>query len=106
MIQVGSFSKNDNILQMARCSFDIHVKDLIGTLIIGATLVMLHPDGILDLEYMADIFNKKQITYMQVVPSLLQSIFTFLKEENLSAVGKTFQSICSSGELLTSECLR
>ncbi|CAF1420302.1 unnamed protein product [Adineta ricciae] len=101
MIEVGSFSKNDIILQMARCSFDIHVKDLIGTLIVGATLVMLHPDGILDLEYMADIFNRKQITYMQVVPSLLQSIFTFLKEEHLSAVGKTFQSICSSGEALS-----
>jgi non-ribosomal peptide synthetase component F len=98
MIQVGSFSKKDNILQVARCSFDIHVKDVIGTLVIGATLVMLHPDGILDLEYLAEILEEQEITYMQVVPSLLQSLFSFLKAENLAFTAKRLQSVCSSGE--------
>ncbi|CAF4473575.1 unnamed protein product, partial [Adineta steineri] len=39
---------------MTRCSFDIHVQEILGTLMNGATLVMLHPRGTLDFEYLAD----------------------------------------------------
>src|ERR1700722_8510747 len=101
MIQVGSFSEKDTVLQMAACSFDIHVKDIIGTLIVGATLVMLHPNGNMNFYYLAKVLKEKQITYMQVVPSLLQSLFNFLKEESRVSVMKSFQSVCSSGELST-----
>jgi non-ribosomal peptide synthetase component F len=83
---------------MARCSFDIHVKDIIGSLIVGASLVMLHPDGNMDFEYLAGVLKQKQIAYMQVVPTLLQSLFQFLKEKSLVSALEWLRSVCSSGE--------
>ena len=83
---------------MARCSFDIHVQEILGVLMNGATLIMLHPRGTLDFEYLSTILTKKQITYMHTVPSLLHSYFTFINEYKNANVMKYLRSICSSGE--------
>ena len=46
---INTVNKDDTVVQMARCSFDIHVQEILGTLMIGATLVMLHPKELFNL---------------------------------------------------------
>ena len=79
---IGAFNRNDTVVQMARCSFDIHVGDIIGTLMIGATVVMLRPGGTLDFAYLTTVLGMKQVTRMDSVPSLLQRLFQFVEEHN------------------------
>ena len=98
LIYIDTFNKKDTAVQMARCSFDIHVQEILGILMNGATLVMLHPRGTLDFEYLSTILAKKQITYMHTVPSLLHSFFTFIKENKNRDVMKYLRSICSIGK--------
>jgi non-ribosomal peptide synthetase component F len=95
---IDSFNKKDTIVQMARCSFDIHVEDIMGTLMIGATLVMLHPRGNIDFDYLSQVLKHKQISYIHSVPSLLHSFFIFLKEINNFDAIKCLRTVCSSGE--------
>ncbi|CAF1585737.1 unnamed protein product, partial [Adineta steineri] len=45
---INSFNKDDIVVQMTRCSFDIHVQEILGTLLVGGTLVVLHPGGTID----------------------------------------------------------
>jgi non-ribosomal peptide synthetase component F len=90
--------KNDTVGQISRCTFDVHALDIMGILIIGGTLIMLRPRGILDFEYLASIFKEKQITYIVTVPSLLQSFFTFLIETRTSINVICLRSLCTSGE--------
>ena len=97
MINIDTFNEKDTVVQMARCSFDIHVQEILGTLMNGATLVMLHPRGTLDFEYLSTILTNKQITYMHTVPSLLNSFFAFIKECKNRDIMKYFRSICSIG---------
>ncbi len=85
---------------MARCSFDIHLQDIIGTLMIGATLIMLRPRGNIDFDYLTMVLKEKQISYVHTVPSLLYSFFTFLKDTNNWNVASCFRSLCSGGERL------
>ncbi|CAF1508774.1 unnamed protein product, partial [Adineta steineri] len=47
-------NENDTIMQIARCSFDFHIQEVMGTLATGATLVMLHPGGIIDFTSIAN----------------------------------------------------
>ncbi|CAF1312184.1 unnamed protein product [Adineta steineri] len=75
-------TKTDTIIQMARCSFDNHLLSLIGTLTIKATLIMLRPEGHMDLDYLAGVLNEKQITTMYTAPSLWNSLFNFLNNTN------------------------
>ena len=98
LIYIETFNENDTVIQMARCSFDIHVQEILGTLMSGATLIMLHRRGTIDFEYLSEVLEKKQITYMHTVPSLLHSFFTFLEQRINRHCVKYLRSLCSSGE--------
>jgi non-ribosomal peptide synthetase component F len=98
LAHVGTFSEMDTIVQMARCSFDIHMQDIVGTLIVGATLVMLHPKGNMDYEYLAQVLRDKQVTYMHAVPTVFHSFFDYIKENNHVSAVAFLQSVCSGGE--------
>ncbi|CAF0942581.1 unnamed protein product, partial [Didymodactylos carnosus] len=98
LIYLDSFGMNDIMIQMSRCSFDIHLQEVLGPLIIGATLVVLHPGGTTDFEYLSTVLEYKQITYRHSVPSLLQSFFTYLNECNTKDVMQHIRSLCSIGE--------
>ena len=94
----GYVHEKDTIVQMASCSFDIHVEDIMGTLMCGATLVMLHPRGNMDFQYLTVVHKQKQISYMHTVPSLFHSFFIFLKETNNLDSVMCLRTLCSSGE--------
>ena len=96
-VHAGILTKTDKVIQMARCSFDNHLLSLVGTLMIGATLVMLRPKGNMDMEYLAGVLNEKQITLMHCVPSLLNSLFHFLTENKRTSAVKWLRSLCSGG---------
>jgi non-ribosomal peptide synthetase component F len=97
LIYVNTFNKKDIAVQMARCSFDIHVQEVLGTLMSGATLVMLHPGGTIDFDYLTRVLGEKQITYMHTVPSLLYNLFTFFQNFDNREPMKYLRSLCSSG---------
>ena len=90
-------NEKDVIVQIARCSFDVHVQDIMGTLIIGATLIMLHPGGIIDFDYLADIIKEKNITCITTVPTIFYNFFTFLQQINHLSTMKYMRSVCSGG---------
>jgi non-ribosomal peptide synthetase component F len=97
-IYVNIFNKDDIVVQMARCSFDIHVQQVLGTLMSGATLVMLHPGGSIDFEYLTRVLGEKQITYMNTVPSLLYNLFIFVQKcDNRESI-QYLRSLGSGGE--------
>ncbi|CAF1420124.1 unnamed protein product [Adineta steineri] len=99
------FNTYDTVIQMSRCSFDIHVQEILGILISGASLVMLHPKGTLDFQYLSKVLDKKQITYMHTVPTLLYSFFTFIEQRNNQYALKYLRSLCSSGEAFSVKLL-
>ncbi|CAF4019986.1 unnamed protein product, partial [Adineta steineri] len=97
-VNIDVVTKSDTIIQMARCSFDNHLLSLVGTLIIGSTLVMLRPEGNMDVEYLTRVLDQKQITVMHAVPSLLNSLFEFLTISKRTSAVKCLRSLCSGGE--------
>jgi non-ribosomal peptide synthetase component F len=103
LVHVDIFNENHTILQMGRCSFDIHVQEVLGTLMIGGTVVMLRPIGNIDFDYLSTILMHKQITFIYSVPTLFQSIFTRLEEAKNTDVVKFLRSICTGGKCLIIE---
>ena len=100
LVFLDTFNEKDTIVQMCRCSFDIHVQEIFGALISGSALVMLSEQGTLDLDYLVKTVYTKQITYMHTVPSLLYSLFTFVEQCGHFGCVRHLRSICSSGMLL------
>lgn len=98
LVFVDTFNEFDIIIQMCRSSFDIHVQEILGTLVTGALLVMLHPLGTLDLKYLIAVLQTKTITYMHSVPTLLENLFDYAQEHQCQQAMKSLRSVCSSGK--------
>ncbi|CAF1688178.1 unnamed protein product, partial [Adineta ricciae] len=77
-VEMGIFNENDIVVQLARCSFDIHLEEILGPLIVGGTVVLLNPKGVMDLVYFIDVIVRKQITYFICVPSFLTALCVYL----------------------------
>ena len=97
MVHIDTFTRKDLIGQISRCSFDVHVQDIMGTLIVGATLVMLRPRGNIDLLYLFETIKDKQITFMHTTPSLLYTFFTFLQHADHRKALKCLRTVSSGG---------
>jgi hypothetical protein len=78
-MHIDLFTYKDNIIQMANCSYDVHVQEIIGSLIVGSSLIFLRHQGNMDFEYVLTTLNKKQISYMQTVPVYLDNLCVFLQ---------------------------
>jgi non-ribosomal peptide synthetase component F len=86
---------------MAECLFDVHVGDIFGTVMIGATLIMLRPRGLTDFEYLTQVLEEKQITCLASVPSLFYSLFHFVEDCNRQSALEYMKSIGSGGMYFT-----
>ena len=60
-------------------------------------MIMLRPEGTLDLDYLITILEAKQITCMESVPSLLQSLFTLIEEHHRRSATKHLRSLVAGG---------
>jgi non-ribosomal peptide synthetase component F len=94
---IGAFSRNETLGQIAECSFEDHVLDILSIVMIGGTLIMLRPRGLLDLEYLSHIIEEKQITCMNSVPSLLHSLFHFVEQYKRHNTLKYMRSVNTGG---------
>lgn len=98
LVSINAVNENDTVVQVARCSFDVHVLDIMGTLTVGGTVVMLHPEGVLDFYYFSSVLRRKQVTYIQAVPTFLHAFFAFLSETHQFTDVSYLRTISSSGK--------
>jgi non-ribosomal peptide synthetase component F len=92
-----TLSKTDNIIQLAQSSYDIHIEEVVGSLVKGATLIMLHPNGNIDMNYLSQVIQKKQITFIETVPVCILTLCEFLEVSNKFDSIRFLRSICFGG---------
>lgn len=68
---------------MASVSYDVHLQEIMGALTIGASIVMLHPEGNMDYKYVLKVIQTKQISYMQTVPAYIESMFDSIQTPDI-----------------------
>ena len=97
MTHIGALNGGDTVIQMARCSFDVHVQEILSSMMLGATTIMLHPGGTIDFNYLSTVLQRKQVTFMTTVPSLFINFFTFIRQSIVEDGLKCLRSIISGG---------
>ena len=97
MNHIGVLNAEDTMIQLARCSFDVHIEEILNTMAVGATTVMLHPGGTMDFNYLSSVMQTKQITAMDNVPSFFSNFFTFIQEARNEEAVKCLRILISGG---------
>lgn len=97
MKEVFKPDESDSVLQKTPFSFDASVWEFYLPLISGGKLVVVKPEGHMDMPYLIETIIKNKITYLQLVPSLLRML---LDENNIDNC-KSLKNVFCGGEALT-----
>ncbi len=90
---------DDVVLQKTPFSFDVSVPEIFGTLMVGARLVMVRPEGHKDPTYVAETIEREGVTSVHFVPAMLQ---LFLEEPGLERL-TCIRRVLASGEALPAD---
>ncbi|CAF4165784.1 unnamed protein product, partial [Adineta steineri] len=93
----GVMNEQDTVSQICAPTYDVHVMEIMSSLLLCATVVMLHPYGNMDFEYLAHTLQHKQITCLAPVPTFLNHLCDFLAYSNRYALSSV-RSLCIGGE--------
>ena len=96
LVHVDILNKEDTVVQIATCTFDAHIQEILGSLMCSATLILLHPEGNMDFSYVTRTLQVKQVTCMDSVPSFLNHILDILKSSDLCS-WLTIRTLCCVG---------
>lgn len=77
---LGILTGEDVAIQIAPCSFDVHVQECLGSLMLGCSLVLLHPQGHLDVDYLSQAIEENDVTLFCIVPSHMAILSNYLAE--------------------------
>ncbi len=92
----------DRVLQKTPFSFDASVWEFFAPLSLGSQLILAKPGGHQDVGYLIELITEKQVTILQLVPSLLRLLLRAPALENCRSLRRVF----CGGELLSSELQR
>ncbi|CAF1127830.1 unnamed protein product [Didymodactylos carnosus] len=70
-------TNSEVVLQLSQCLFDVHISEILGSVIVGYQLVLLHPNGLFDLEYLSATIKSHQITQIDTVPTYCHTLCEF-----------------------------
>jgi len=99
MQQAYQLRADDRVLQKTPFSFDVSVWEFFWPLMTGARLVVAQPGGHQDAEYLRELIQRREITTLHFVPSMLGA---FLESGGPQTPGSVRRVICS-GEALGKE---
>ncbi|CAF1397954.1 unnamed protein product, partial [Adineta steineri] len=97
MQNAGVLNEHDIVSQICAPTYDVHVMEIMGSLLLCATVVMLHPYGNMDFEYFAHTVQHKQITCLAPVPTFLNHLCDFFALSSRYS-WSTVRSLCIGGE--------
>lgn len=83
-------TQNDRLLQKSPYSFDVSVWEFFWPHMCGASLIMAKPQGHLDTSYLWDVMKRESITFVQFVPTMLQTFLSSDLSEDLPLLKHVF----------------
>ncbi|ERN42081.1 amino acid adenylation domain protein/thioester reductase domain protein [Rubidibacter lacunae KORDI 51-2] len=100
----GAFplTSEDRILQKTPFSFDASVWEFYVPLLVGAQLEMAAPDGHQDMDYLVRTIRDREVTILQLVPSLLRAL---LEHPEISTC-RTLRQVFCGGEALPTDLVK
>jgi non-ribosomal peptide synthetase component F len=96
VVHIDIFNNTDVVVQIAACTFDAHIQEILGALVLSATLVMLHPYGNIDSMYLISTVQNKQVTLIVTVPALIKELCDIIKDRNIPTL-TSIRSFISAG---------
>ncbi|WP_420855679.1 non-ribosomal peptide synthetase [Streptomyces oceani] len=97
--RIFHLDETDVVLHKAPLGFDASIEEIFWPLLTGARLVIAEPDGDKDPAYLADVIRAHQVTTIDVVPTLLETLVDEAAPDGLPSLRR----VLSAGDVLSHE---
>jgi non-ribosomal peptide synthetase component F len=94
---VGIYTVQDQVLQVATCSWILHLTEISLPLIVGGTLILLRPDGHLDMAYFAQTLLHQQVTTLLIGPGIIRALTNYLEISQRMETFSFVRNLCTAG---------
>ncbi|CAF4097549.1 unnamed protein product, partial [Adineta steineri] len=81
-MKTHKINETDIIIQLANCSFDVHLDEILSSLTCGAHLVLLRSGGHLDFDYLTRVISDHHVTFIAPVPSWIDALCQYLRQNS------------------------
>lgn len=95
---IDMYTVRDQVLQVAVCSWAVHLLEISSTLVFGGTLVLLRPGGHLDMDYFSRTVIHHQVTTLTIGPAIIRAITNYLEMSQRLATFECVRNLCTSGD--------
>ncbi|MGH3813941.1 MAG: amino acid adenylation domain-containing protein [Pseudonocardiaceae bacterium] len=92
-----NFGSGDAVLFKAPLGFDISINEVFLPLVSGARLVVAAPGGERDIEYLLQVIEREQVTFVYLVSSMLDML---LESPGVAARARVLKHVWCGGEAL------
>ncbi|CAF1175785.1 unnamed protein product [Rotaria sordida] len=95
---IGLLNKHDIVLQIACCSWIIHVYEILNWLLFGATIVLLKPNGHMIVSYIMSTIHRYQVTTIIAGPITIRMLAAYLNDQLPRNALGSLRTLCTIGE--------
>lgn len=101
----GNVSGKSTILQKAIYTFDASVWEIFLALLSGASLQMMSSEEHEDFGKLLDVFEKNHVTHFLMVPTFLEALLNYTKENKREKAFETIEAVYVGAEKVTNHLL-
>lgn len=91
------YTVRDQVLQLANCSWILHLSEIALPLVVGGTIVLLQPNGHLDMTYFSQTLLYQQVTTIIIGPATIRALISFLTISERFDTFKFVHNLCVTG---------
>ncbi|CAF1462357.1 unnamed protein product, partial [Adineta steineri] len=97
---LGIYTSQDHVLQVAACSWILHISEIMLPLVVGGTLVLLRPNGHLDMDYFSQALMQQQVTTITIGPGIIRALTSYLEKTQRLGTLKFLRNVITTGEAM------
>jgi non-ribosomal peptide synthetase component F len=92
------YTIRDHVLQVAACSWILHLSEILLPLVVGGTLVLLRPGGHLDMSYFSQTLINQQVTTLTTGSGIVRALTNYLEMSQQFETFKFVRNLCATGD--------
>jgi non-ribosomal peptide synthetase component F len=94
---LGLYTSQNQVLQVATSSWILHVSEIMLPLIVGGTLVLLRPNGHLDMAYFSQTLIRQQVMTLTIGSGIISALTNYLEMTQRLETFKFVRNLCMTG---------
>lgn len=87
-----------HVLQVASCSWALHLREISMALIMGGTLVLLQPGGHLNMTYFIRTLARQQVTTLLIGPAMIRTLTNHMETNQQFEAFQCVRRLCTTGD--------